>query len=66
MGLVSRRLGTTGQPPVPRGLYEESRLDYFQDIVQNVEEYSIVPELILNIDQAPSPYVSVRRLTMAS
>ena len=64
MGL-SRRLGTTGRPPVPRGIYEECRFDYLHDISNKVSTFSIVPDLIINIDQIPSSYVSVGRLTMA-
>ena len=64
MGL-SRRLGTTGRHPVPRGIYEECRFDYLHDISNKVSTFSIVPDLIINIDQTPSSYVSVGRLTMA-
>ena len=62
---MSRRLGTTGRPPVPRGIYEECRLDYLRDIKHNVDLYSIPPELVMNADQTPSSYVSVGKLTMA-
>ncbi len=55
MGLC-RRLGTTGRPPVPRGM----------DIDHKIKFHSIPPELILNADQTPSSYVSVGKLTMAT
>ncbi len=47
MGLC-RRLGTTGQPPVPRGMYEECQLDYLRDIDNKIKLHSIPHELILN------------------
>ena len=62
MGL-SRRLGTTGRPPGRRRIYEECRFDYLHDISNKVSTFSIVPDLIINIDQAPSSYVSIGRLT---
>ena len=65
MGL-RRRLGTTGRPPVPRGIYEECRVEYLRNIDHKVKLYSIPPELILNADQTPSSYVSVGKLTMAA
>ena len=61
-----RRLGTTSRPPVPRGLYEESRRDFLGDIMHYIKHHSIPPDLILNADQTPSSYVSVGKQTMAS
>lgn len=46
----SRRLGTTGRPPVLR------RLDFLRAIDQKIKAYSIPPELIMNSDQTPSAY----------
>ena len=51
-----------GRPPVPQGLYNESRLDFLCSITQKI----IPPELILNADQTPSSYVLVGRQTMAA
>ena len=59
-------MGTTGRPPVPRGIYDECRLDYHRDIKHKVDLYSIPPKLVLNADQTPSSYVSVGQLTMAT
>uniref|UniRef100_A0A1X7USG5 DDE-1 domain-containing protein n=1 Tax=Amphimedon queenslandica TaxID=400682 RepID=A0A1X7USG5_AMPQE len=61
-----RRLGTTSRPPVPRGLYEESRRGFLGHIMHYVKLHSIPPDLILNADQTPSSYVSVGKQTMAS
>ncbi len=57
MGLC-RRLGTTGRPPVPRGMYEECRLDYLRDIDSKIKVHSNPHELMLNADQTPNSYVS--------
>lgn len=62
----STRLGTTGRPPVPQGIYDECRLDFLRKINQKVKAYSIPPELILNAEQTPSVYVSVGKQTMAA
>lgn len=42
---VCRRLGTTGHPPVPRGIYEQCCFDYLHDINSKVKAFSIVPDL---------------------
>ena len=63
---VTRRLGTTGRPPVPKGMYTEFRLEFLKDIDHKVRAYSIPKSLIINIDQTPSSYVSVGKQTMAS
>lgn len=65
MGL-SRRMGTTSRPPVPRGLYEECKKQYLGDILDIKTKYNIPAELILNSDQTPSSYVSVGNKTMAA
>ena len=52
-------------PTSTRGIYEECRFEYLHDISSKVNEFSIVPDLIINIDQTPSSYVSVGRITMA-
>ena len=62
----TRCSGTTTQPPVPRGLYEECKLTFLTDIGNCIKQYNIPPELVLNADQTPSSYVSVGRMTMAA
>ena len=64
MGLT-RRMGTTSQPPVPQGLYAECRRYFLREVDQKRKEHSIPPELVLNSDQTPSSYVSVGKSTMA-
>ena len=61
-----RRMAATSRPPVPKGLYDESFLQYLCDIEKAMKIYSIPPELVLNSDQTPSSYISVDRSTMAS
>ena len=61
----TRRMGTTGRPPVPKGLYDECRVSYLCDIEAKRKKYNIPPQLILNADQTPSSYVSVGKSTMA-
>lgn len=61
----SKRMGTTGRPPVPQGLYNECRREYLCDIHDKVRKYSIPPDLVLNADQTPCSYVSVGKSTMA-
>lgn len=63
---VTRRLGTTGRPPVPKGIYTECRLEFLRDIDHKIRAYSIPESLIINIDQTPSSYVCVGKQTMAS
>ena len=62
----SRRIGTTSKPPVPQGVYDESRQEYLGDIDHKIKLYSIPAELVLNANQTPSSYVSVGKLTMAA
>ena len=65
-GVYFKRLGTTGRPPVPKGVYDECRLDYLSDINSKVKDHSIPPELVINVDQTPSSYVSVGKQTMSA
>ena len=58
-------MGTTSRPPVPKGLFEECRVQYLRDIDTKMKMYSIPPELVINADQTPSSYISVGRTTMA-
>ncbi len=62
----TRRIGTTGRPPVPKGVYDECRFEFLNDVDHKMKLNSIPPELVFNADQTPSSYVSVRRLTMAT
>ena len=59
------RAGTTSRPPVPFGLFSESRFEYLSNILETVEQYAIPPQLIFNADQTPCSYVSVGKMTMA-
>lgn len=56
---------TTGKVEIPEGPIKEAKLTFLQKIVNKVEEFSISPSLIRNLDQANSNYVSVVKTTMA-
>ncbi len=47
MGLT-RRMGTTSHPPVPRGLYEECRFEYLRDVKEAVVKHSKLLDEIVN------------------
>ncbi len=48
-----------------KGIFDECRLTFLQDISSKVTEYNIPPELVINAEQTPSSYVSVGKQTMA-
>ena len=50
---VTRQLGTTGRPPVPKGIYTECQLEYLRDIDHKIKAHAIPESLIINIDQTP-------------
>ena len=52
--------------PVPKGIYNECRLKFLSDINDKVKAHSIPPELIINVDQTPTSYVSVGKQTMSA
>lgn len=60
-----RRMATTSRPPIPKGLYEECRIQFLRNVDKAVKEFSIPPELILNSEQTLSSYVSVGRYTIS-
>ena len=61
----SRRCSTTSRPAITRIIWNEVRHIFLHDIAEAVIKYNIPDELILNVDQTPSKYVSVDRITMA-
>ena len=61
----TRRMVTTSRPVVTKSIYDEVKTKYLHDIVSVCLEYQIPDELIINIDQTPSKYVSTDRVTMA-
>ena len=61
----SRRCSTTLRPAITRIIWNEVRHIFLHDIAEAVIKYNIPDELILNVDQTPSKYVSVDRITMA-
>ena len=61
----TRRMVTTSRPVVTKSIYDAVKTKYLHDIVSVCLEYQIPDELIINIDQTPSRYVSTDRVTMA-
>ena len=61
----SRRCSTTSRPAITHIIWNEVRHIFLHDIAEAVMKYNIPDELILNVDQTPSKYVSVDRITMA-
>ena len=61
----SRRCATTSRPAITRAIWLEIRHIFLHDIAEAVLQYEIPNELILNVDQTPSHYVNVDKITMA-
>ena len=62
---LSRRTTTTSRPVATRALWQEIRTQYLHDIASIVQADNIPDELILNLDQTPSKFVSASKVTMA-
>ena len=62
---LSRRMVTTSRPIVTRALWNEVRYQFLNEIVTAVALYNIPDELIINVDQTPSKFVSTGNFTMA-
>lgn len=45
-------------------MYEECKFTFLNDIHKAIKKHAIPSELVLNVDQTPSSYVSVGRMTM--
>ena len=60
----TRRKGTTSKPIIPPGLVKEVGLTFFKDIAEVVQADAIPPELIINIDQPPLPFVLISKYSM--
>ena len=64
MGFVRRR-ATTSKLEIPEGALKEAKLLFHHDIVSTVYKFNIPESLIINIDQTPTKYVPVGRLSLA-
>ena len=64
MGFVRRR-ATTSKLEIPEGALKEAKLLFHHDIVSTVDKFNIPESLIINIDQTPTKYVPVGRLSLA-
>ena len=58
-----RRMQTTSKVPIPEKARQEIELIFMHRIVQKVEQHSIPPSMLINIDQTPLKMVPVSRTT---
>ena len=63
MKWTSRR-GTRAKPAIAPGLIKEVGLTFFKDIAELVQANKIPPELIINLDQTPLPFILVSKYSM--
>jgi len=67
---ISKRLGyvkrkaTTAKPLVAPGLIKEIGLTFYNEINEIVHAHEIPPEMIINIDQTPLPFVLISKYTL--
>ena len=61
----SGRCATTSRPAISRVIWNEIRHLFLYDIAEAVLKYNIPDELIINVDQTTSKFVSVDKMTMA-
>ena len=60
----TKRKGTTSKPIIRPGLVKEVGLTFFKDIAEVVQADAIPPELIINIDQTPLPFLLISKYSM--
>ena len=60
----SRRVTTTSRPVITESIWLEMRTRFLYNIAQIYLEYDVPDELIMNIDQTSSKYVTTDRVTM--
>jgi hypothetical protein len=53
----------TSSSPIPQGWDDGCRRQYLHDLHDNIKEWNIPPELVLNADQTLSSYISVGKFT---
>ena len=63
MNWVNRKC-TTSKPLIAPGLIKEVGFTFFKEISEAVQAHKIPPELIINIDQTPLPFVLISKYTM--
>ena len=63
MNWVNRK-STTSKPLIAPGLIREVGFSFFKEISEVVQAHNIPPELIINIDQTPLPFVLISKYTM--
>lgn len=64
MGLV-KRTDTSSKPEIAEKATNEAKLFFQHQIVSYIEQYSIPPSLILNVDQTPLKHASVANCTLS-
>lgn len=60
----TNRKGTTSKPIIAPGLIKEVGLTFFKDISEIVQANNIPPELIINLDQTPLPFILISKYSM--
>ena len=60
----SKRKCTTSKPVLSPGLIKEVGLTFHKQISEAVQADNVPPELIINIDQTPLPFVLISKYTM--
>ena len=63
MKWVNRKC-TTSKPAIAPGLIREVGFSFYKEIAEAVQADNIPPELIINIDQTPLPFVLISKYTM--
>ena len=61
-----KRVCTITRPEIPKGACKEAELIFHHEIVSMVENYSIPPSLVINVNQTPLKYAAVSSQTMAA
>lgn len=59
-----KRKATTAKPLIAPGLIKEVGLSFYKEINEIVHAHKIPPELIINIDQTPLPFVLISKYTL--
>ena len=59
-----KRMATTSKIPVAPGLLKEEQLTFQRKIQALIKWYDIPKELVLNFDQTPLSYITVRNNTL--
>ena len=62
--VTSKEKATTAKPLVAPGIIKEIGLTFYNEINEIVHAHEIPPEMIINIDQTPLPFVLISKYTL--